>query len=91
MTCPDCAAAAQRLHHGFAMGCAGCRARGVARTKLFRDAQALGQQTRQYRALLDQAGVTHAAVREAHACDFLNRAVPETRPERGKQPVCCTP
>lgn len=73
MTCADCAAASQRLHRGFAMGCPGCRARGVARTKLFRDAQTLGQQTRQYRGLLEQAGVTHAAVREAWASDFLHR------------------
>lgn len=72
MACLDCETAAAKPWHGFA-DCPGCKARGVSRLKVFTDAMAQGQQTRQYRALLEQAGVTHAEVKAARAKDALRR------------------
>lgn len=68
--CANCTAAAQRPHGGFTMGCKGCAARAAARSPQYRQARDSGQQTRQYRALLEQYDVTHAEVKDAAGKDF---------------------
>ena len=80
MNCTDCTAAAEKSHHGFAAECAGCRARAVARSIKFSEAVKTGVQSRDYRRVLDQCGVTHDEVKAAavadRGCDKLLRVVP---------------
>lgn len=71
MSCPHCTAAAQRMHHGFQACCQGCSARAAARSPHYRRVRDAGRLDRQYRALLEQFGLTHEAVKEAAAVDKL--------------------
>jgi hypothetical protein len=71
--CPDCAAAAKVLHHGFRANCRGCCARAAARSPQFFKVRQAGMQDRGYRALLDRFGLTHAEVKAAHAADVAGR------------------
>ncbi len=65
MTCPACDRARKKplgysgLYHG---DCAGCRGRAIAILPQAKEAQQRGFQTAAYRALLDQAKVTHEDV-----------------------------
>ena len=70
MACAHCLAAKYRRWGEFTLGCQQCAARSLARMKLYRDAQAEGRPTRQYRAALEQFHVTHADVLAAAADDF---------------------
>lgn len=70
--CEDCDMAKFVLHHGFRMGCLGCCARAASRSPQYRKARDTGMQQRDYRALLDQFGLTHQQVREAAANDAIN-------------------
>jgi hypothetical protein len=80
-TCPACTSAAQQLHHTFTASCRGCCARSIARSPQAAEARKLGQQTRAYRALLEQVGGTvkpplvHADVTRAWANDKANAPV----------------
>jgi hypothetical protein len=67
--CPNCAAASQREHWEFSANCIGCRARRVARSPQYFKCKKEGKQTRGYRALLQQFGLTHEQVRAAADCD----------------------
>lgn len=70
MTCPACTQAAAVPHWGeFVADCRGCCARAAARSPQFFAARQTGTQTRAYRALLEQFGLTHDEVRAAHAAD----------------------
>lgn len=71
-SCPECQTASAQPHHGFAMGCAGCCARAAARSPHFFRVRQAGMQDRQYRALLEQFGLTHDQVKAAHASDAIN-------------------
>ena len=71
--CQDCTRSAAELWHGFRRDCSGCMARAVARSQQFSTAWHAGQQTRAYRTLCDQAGVTHDEVKAAHAVDVLTK------------------
>jgi hypothetical protein len=74
MTCPDCAKAAQGVWHGYSGNCKGCVARGVSRLPQTRKARDSGDKfDRDYRRLLEQAGVTHNEVLAAAKADALNR------------------
>jgi carboxylesterase type B len=72
--CEDCATAARELHHGFRNGCPGCCARAAARSPHFRRVRDNGTQDRQYRALLEQMGLSHDQVKAAAAADVEGRA-----------------
>lgn len=72
-SCPACAGAAVRLSGEFHMGCTGCCARAAARSPQFREARNSRQQTRKYRALLAEFGLTHADVLAASNSDFESR------------------
>lgn len=72
MTCPNCATAAQVMHHGFTAGCAGCCARAAARSPHYRRCLDKGVQDREYRRLLEQFKLTHEQVREAARVDRIN-------------------
>lgn len=72
--CPDCKAAADRVHHGFQAKCLGCRARGAARSPHYRRVRESGVQDRPYRALLQQFELTHEQVRAAAVADFMLRS-----------------
>lgn len=74
MTCPDCATAARELHHGFTAKCPGCCARAAARSPHYARVKAAGTQDRQYRALLEQMGLSHDQVKAAAAADVEGRA-----------------
>lgn len=74
MTCLDCDLAAKRRHHGFRANCRGCAARSLVRSPHFRRVQQAGVQDRQYRAALQQMGVTHEEVRAAHAADKASQS-----------------
>lgn len=78
MTCPACAAAAEGPHHSFRYGCLGCAAREVARGPHYHRCGATGVQDRQYRAQLEQFGVTHQAVREQAQSDQLKQPYAHT-------------
>lgn len=69
--CPDCLQAAQKMHHGFAMGCRGCCARAIARGPNFREAKKAGRQTPNYRGELAQFEMQHEEVLKAAAADKL--------------------
>lgn len=70
MTCPACTEAERSPHWGeFIAGCRGCCARAASRSPQFHDSRKAGTQTRGYRALLEQFGLTHDEVRQAHAAD----------------------
>lgn len=69
MTCSDCDRAAKKRHHGFSAGCRGCAARSLVRSPHWRRVQQAGVQDRQYRAALQQMGVTHDDVCAAAAAD----------------------
>jgi hypothetical protein len=71
VTCADCTAAAKRPHYGFAEGCSGCCARAAARGPHFYRVRKAGALDRQYRALLQQFGLTHESVKAAAASDAL--------------------
>lgn len=73
MSCPDCAQAAQVMHHGFRAGCRGCCARAISRGINFHDSRKAGAQTRRYRWELEQFGVSHAEALAAFEADALNR------------------
>ncbi len=69
--CPDCQAAAERVHHGFRASCTGCAARSVARGPDFHRVRKAGKLDLQYRALLVQLQVNHAEVKAAAEADVL--------------------
>lgn len=71
MTCKDCQAAAERLHHGFSAGCQGCKARAVSRSPHYRRVRDAGRLDRDYQRTLDQFGLTHSEVKAAAAADKL--------------------
>ncbi len=71
--CDDCTMSTLKVWHGFTHGCTGCAARAVARGPHYHRCGATGLQDRQYRAHLDQMGVTHQAVREAAQGDRLGK------------------
>lgn len=75
MTCIDCTKSAQRLWHGFHVGCRGCQARAIARGPHFSEARRTGRQTASYQALLQNFKLTHAEVKAAHSADALSGAV----------------
>lgn len=56
--------------HGFRMGCPGCCARATARGPNFHRVRTTGTQDRQYRAQLQQLGLTHEQVKAAAQNDF---------------------
>lgn len=68
-TCQECAAAATKLHHGFASGCQGCAARAASRSQHYLRVRQAGRLDRQYQAMLEQFGLTHDEVKAAHAAD----------------------
>ena len=68
--CPDCAASAKALHHGFRASCRGCAARAASRSPHFSRVRHAGRLDRQYQALLAQFGLTHEEVRQAADSDF---------------------
>lgn len=73
MTCTACTTAATTPGWGeFVMGCRGCCARAAARSPQFFESRKTGTQTRAYRALLEQFGLTHDEVRQAHAADAMH-------------------
>lgn len=74
MNCVDCDAAAVAPWHGFQSGCLGCAARSVARGPNYRRCLSVGYQDRLYRNELELLGVTHEAVRQAAAADYLSKA-----------------
>jgi hypothetical protein len=70
MTCSACTKAATTPEWGeFTADCRGCCARAAARSPQFFESRKNGTQTRAYRALLEQFGLTHDEVRAAHAAD----------------------
>lgn len=69
MTCPDCKAAAERPHHGFARLCGGCQARMVARSDEFLETRRRGRMTAVCLALLRRCGLEHDAVLAAYEAD----------------------
>lgn len=73
-SCADCVTAAHSCWHGFRSGCIGCAARSVARGPHYHRCGATGTQDRQYRAHLEQMGVTHQAVREQAQSDRLKES-----------------
>ena len=73
--CPDCAKAAAGVWHGFRAGCQGCCARATARGPNFARVRTTGSQDRQYRAQLQQFGLTHEQVKAAAAADFITGCV----------------
>lgn len=72
MTCDDCQAAANGVHHGFTGGCVGCCARAASRSPQFFDARQSGRQDLKYRNLLHQFGLTHDQVKAAFEADHFN-------------------
>lgn len=74
VTCVDCEAASKALWCGFQAGCLGCAARAVSRGPNYRRCLSNGTQDRLYRAELETLHVTHAAVKEAAAADYLSKA-----------------
>lgn len=68
-TCPDCAASATQVWHGFTHGCQGCAARALARGHHFRRCRDAGMLDRHYRAALALFGVTHEQVKAAAQAD----------------------
>lgn len=74
MTCPDCQAAAERVHHGFCANCTGCKARSVVRGPCFDRVRKAGKLDRQYLALLVQMGLSHEEVKAAAATDAMQVA-----------------
>lgn len=68
--CEACIRAAWRTSSYFRSGCMGCAARAVGRGKNFRESRDSGMRTWAYRRELEQFGVTHDAVKLAHAVDF---------------------
>lgn len=73
MTCPDCEAAAVRLHHSYIASCRGCTARAIGRQPPFFESARFGFLTPQYQAQLLALGLTHAEVKAARAADFESR------------------
>lgn len=71
--CPDCATAAERVHHGFAALCRGCWARGIARGPDYARVMAVGWLDKGYLAVLQRTSVTHAEVKAAAAADVMQR------------------
>lgn len=65
MNCEDCTQAAQGPWHGYRKDCQGCTARALSRSHAFHESRQAGRLTKEYRAALDKAGVTHAQVCEA--------------------------
>lgn len=76
MTCIDCTKSAQRLWHGFHVGCKGCQARAIGRGPLFHESRSSGRISSAYRALLVQFGLTHEQVKAAHKADALSEVHP---------------
>lgn len=75
MTCEDCTTASQEPHHGFKAGCPGCCARAISRGLNYFESLKQGQQTRRYRAELQQFGMTHQQVKDAAQADVMRREV----------------
>lgn len=72
--CSACKSASTSPAWGeFRAGCRQCSARAASRSPQFYDARRKGVQTREYRALLEQFGLTHEEVNAAFHAD-LGRA-----------------
>jgi hypothetical protein len=71
LTCPDCAVATQRQHHGFTGGCRGCAERAASRSPHFARVRAQGRLDRPYQALLDTFDLTHEDVKAAAQADAI--------------------
>ena len=71
MTCPNCAAAANTLHHGFTAACKDCCARAAARSPHSRRVRDAGMLDGPYRMLLAQFDLTHEQVKAAAQADHL--------------------
>lgn len=73
MSCLACQISAQREHHEFLANCVGCCARAAARGPHFFRVRKAGALDRQYRAMLQQFGLTHDLVKSAAALDVVSR------------------
>lgn len=87
LECFDCMSAAAGPHHGFANGCRGCCARAASRSPHFARVRQLGRLDRQYRALLEQFGLTHEQVKDAADNDAMQQTAAEHRPVHGGYPA----
>lgn len=73
MSCADCTRAGAELWHGFRSGCAGCRARAMARGPHYFRCRNAGRLDAEYRVALQSVGLTHDQVKAADAADFMSR------------------
>ena len=80
MTCPACAAAAERVSAMFYVNCQQCRCRAIARSPQFREARDAGRLTPAYRLMLEaifsvgcDLAQAHERVKAAAANDFESR------------------
>jgi hypothetical protein len=71
LTCPDCQAASERPHHGFARLCGGCQARAVARSDAFAEVRRSGLVTADCLVMLRRFGLAADAVTAAGEADAL--------------------
>lgn len=71
-TCQHDADAKKRPHWYFTAHCRGCCARAAARSHHFFDSRRAGAQTKGYRQLLEQFGLTHDEVKAAYLADSAN-------------------
>lgn len=71
--CPDCQRARSEVWALFRSGCAGCRARMVARSPAFDESRRSGKLTPAYRSLLAVALVSHEEVKAAADGDAMGK------------------
>lgn len=71
--CPDCQDAKVKPWHLFNAGCAGCRARMVARSPQFDESRRAGRLTPAYRSLLAVALTSHDEVKASAVEDAMTR------------------
>lgn len=72
--CPECKAAAESVHHGFAALCRGCWARGISRGPDFARVRESKMLDQPYLDLLQRTSVTHAEVKAAAEVDVMQGA-----------------
>lgn len=82
--CVSCTTATYEPHYEFRAGCRGCCARAAARSPQHFQARKEGRQTREYRALLEQFGLTHDEVKTAYQADALHRRTEESTTTEGE-------
>lgn len=71
--CPACLTAALRISHEFRADCQGCCARAAARGPHFSRVMHSGRQDSDYRRMLEQFQLSHAAVKLAYDADALHK------------------